>query len=335
MNPPRDCTFASSDWKVLAACWHPVAYAKEMMTGPVKVRLLDVNLVLYRSGEQVIAALDLCLHRGAELSRGRVENGEIVCPYHGFRFGPNGRCTLVPAQPGLPIPDGLRLTTCAVEEKAGLIWVCLCPPARLGLPAWTDEPLPGARRFHLPVQEWNVAAPRQVENFNDVAHLTFIHGQTFGQAGKPEVAPYTVEAQTGELEFSVPYVYSEPVGAGSLRADVITYTYSLTLPFSTRLRIDFPGGRRQYLHDVASPVSRTRTRVFFLMYGQFEPGLSDDEVVAFQERVLGEDRAIVESQHPEDLPLDLEEEFHIRADRMSTRYRKALSALGLGQPFSS
>jgi vanillate O-demethylase monooxygenase subunit len=44
---------------------------------------------------------------------------------------------------------------------------------------------------------------------------------------------------------------------------------------------------------------------------------------------------LVESQHPEELPLDLSEEFHIRGDQMSTAYRKALVALGLGREYSS
>jgi phenylpropionate dioxygenase-like ring-hydroxylating dioxygenase large terminal subunit len=264
-----------------------------------------------------------------------VDGNEITCAYHGFRFGADGRCTRVPAQEGLPIPASLRLTTFSAEEAHGIVWVCLCPPAQVPLPPWNEEVLEGARRFQLPVQEWNVAASRQVENFNDVAHLSFIHRETFGQAAAPDIPPYSVEVRPDGLDFTVPSAYREPVGGGGFLDRVITYRYSLTLPFASRLRIDFPDGRRQFLHDIASPVSRKRTRVFFVMHGQFDQNLSDNDVLTFQERVLGEDRDIVESQHPEDLPLDLSEEFHIRADRMSTRYRKALVALGLGQPFSS
>jgi vanillate O-demethylase oxygenase-like protein len=51
--------------------------------------------------------------------------------------------------------------------------------------------------------------------------------------------------------------------------------------------------------------------------------------------VFAEDKRLVESQHPEELPLDLSEEFHIRADQMSTAYRKALVAMGLGRDYSS
>ena len=49
-----------------------------------------------------------------------------------------------------------------------------------------------------------------------------------------------------------------------------------------------------------------------------------------------EDKPLVEGQCPEDLPLDLREEVHIPADRMSLEYRRALAGkFGLGAPISS
>jgi vanillate O-demethylase monooxygenase subunit len=55
----------------------------------------------------------------------------------------------------------------------------------------------------------------------------------------------------------------------------------------------------------------------------------------FNHRVFAEDQEIVEAQCPEDLPIDLTEEVHIRADRTSIEYRKALGALGLGRSYTS
>ena len=49
--------------------------------------------------------------------------------------------------------------------------------------------------------------------------------------------------------------------------------------------------------------------------------------------INNEDKVFVESQHPEDLPLDLMEEIHIPADRMSVEFRRALAkTFGLGAP---
>ena len=49
----------------------------------------------------------------------------------------------------------------------------------------------------------------------------------------------------------------------------------------------------------------------------------------FQDRIVAQDKPIVESQRPELLPLDLAEELHLRSDRTAIAYRKWLRELGL------
>jgi Rieske [2Fe-2S] domain len=67
---PRECTFTPGDWAVLAGFWHPVAYTDEVTDKPFATRLLDLDLVVYRTSAGVVAARDLCLHRGSMLSLG-------------------------------------------------------------------------------------------------------------------------------------------------------------------------------------------------------------------------------------------------------------------------
>jgi hypothetical protein len=55
----------------------------------------------------------------------------------------------------------------------------------------------------------------------------------------------------------------------------------------------------------------------------------------FNFRIFNEDRVIVESQRPEDLPLDIQMEAHIAADRTSIAYRKLLKEMGLGTQYIS
>lgn len=118
---PRDCTFSPEDWRILAQYWYPVATAAEVQDQPVAVKLLDMKLVCYRSGGKVVIARDLCFHRGAPLSKGWVENGEIVCPYHGFRYNCEGKCTAVPAHPSAKISPKLKLIVYPAIERYGLI----------------------------------------------------------------------------------------------------------------------------------------------------------------------------------------------------------------------
>ena len=55
----------------------------------------------------------------------------------------------------------------------------------------------------------------------------------------------------------------------------------------------------------------------------------------FNHQVFAEDKAIVEKQFPEDLPINLQEEVHIRADKSSITYRQGLARLGLGRSFTA
>src|ERR1700761_3598780 len=87
---PRECTFSESDWRALAPFWYPVASSREVTTQPYAARLLDERVVLYRiSNGSVVAAKDICFHRGVPMSMGHVEGDEIVCRYHGLRYGPD------------------------------------------------------------------------------------------------------------------------------------------------------------------------------------------------------------------------------------------------------
>lgn len=39
---PRNCTFAESDWRILASFWHPIAFAHEVEDTPLKARLFGI-----------------------------------------------------------------------------------------------------------------------------------------------------------------------------------------------------------------------------------------------------------------------------------------------------
>lgn len=334
---PENCSFSPSDWHILADYWHPVCLSTDLTTDkPRAVVLLDEELVLYRAGETVVAARDLCIHRGVPISMGWMEGDEIVCPYHGFRYGPDGRCTEVPAQPDSAIPKKLCLQVYRVEERYGIIWVCLSSDPRQPLPDWPELDDQQLKQLQLEGDLWKCAAARHTENFNDLAHLSWVHAGTFGNREKPEVAPYEVKTTSYGLHFEFDYErYSIDQRTGAPPLEKIHYTYDLTLPFYTRLRIAFPDGHNFVICNLPSPQSARQTNVMFRMTRDFDLNGPGDTTLDVQRRVLAEDRPIVEAQRPERLPLDLSEEFHIRCDKFSTLYRKALVQIGLGQQFSA
>ena len=337
LRVPASCTFAPGDWMVLANYWHPVCLSSDLTRArPLPVVLLDEELVLYRSGDRLVVARDLCIHRGVPISMGWMEGDEIVCPYHGFRYGSDGRCTKVPAQPDAVIPRKLCLETFLAEERYGVIWVCLSGQPKLPLPDWPELEDSSLKQLQLGPDLWKCAAARHTENFTDLAHLSWLHAGTFGNRDKPEVPAYEVEATPGCLHFEADYDrYSIDKRSGEKELEKIHYTYDLTLPFYTRLKIGFPDGHHFILFNMPSPRSARQSNILFRMTRDFDVNGPDDVTLEVQRGVLAEDRPIVEAQRPERLPLDLSEEFHIRSDRLSTYYRKALVEMGLGQQFSA
>jgi phenylpropionate dioxygenase-like ring-hydroxylating dioxygenase large terminal subunit len=101
-------------------------------------------------------------------------------------------------------------------------------------------------------------------------------------------------------------------------------------PFSARLIVHFPNGGRLWILNAASPIAARKTRLFCPLARNFDKEGDIDDVYRFNLQIFNEDRVIIESQRPEDLPLDLRMEAHIPADRTSIAYRKLLKDMGLG-----
>ena len=91
--------------------WYPVLPMADLAAGPRAFTLLGQPLVLWLSADGKPAALrDRCCHRSAQLSMGVVQNGCLRCPYHGWAYDRQGRCTLVPQLgPEATLPNTYRV----------------------------------------------------------------------------------------------------------------------------------------------------------------------------------------------------------------------------------
>ena len=340
---PRDCTFDPADWRILAAHWYPVALVRDLDTGPVSAKLLDERLVVYRVHGQIVVAQELCPHRGVPLSMGRNDGEGVVCAYHGLRFGAEGRCTSIPSTSDPKIPARLHLKTYPAIEQYGLVWTRLrsdplpdafaaepiCP-----MPHWEDSDF---QQIVCPSLDIFGFAGRQLEGFLDVAHFAFVHAATFGDPGNTNVPPYRPEPHpTG---FEAKYrsnVGNYPIGVDRGR-DGFEWLrhFNAHLPFTATLTIHFPDNKRLVIMNAASPVSARVTRLFAPIARNFDKELPIQDVYDFNRRVFEEDKAIVETQMPECLPLDPAMEAHIPADVSSIAYRKGLRSLGLSRFFTA
>lgn len=104
--------------------WYVVAESGDVAGRElVGIEAFGRELVLGRDeGGVVHAAQDLCPHVGGRFSQGGVLDGDcVVCPFHGWRFGPDGRCVEIPA--GDPIPERARIRKWTAREREGRIEV--------------------------------------------------------------------------------------------------------------------------------------------------------------------------------------------------------------------
>jgi phenylpropionate dioxygenase-like ring-hydroxylating dioxygenase large terminal subunit len=329
----RRPSFSVEDFAILSEFWYPLARAQDIGGDqPVKAMLLDIELIIYMTKSGYHVARDLCPHRGVPLSMGNVEGDDIVCVYHGLRYGPNGACTHIPAHPDARPAPSLTVTHFPAVEKYGLIWTCLSPKGEAQIPNFPRWGQDGYNCIVPPPTKIAASAGRQVEGFIDVAHFAWIHDKSFADRAAPAAAPYTIRPT--ETGFSFEYLsdvsnypkslqHLQPPGFKWLRI------FEIFLPFTAALTVRFP---RDGLHNVlnaACPCTAQTTQLFSLVARNFVETGSEVEAASFKIQIVHEDQDIAENQFPIELPLDLASEGHFGADKASLMYRRRLSELGL------
>ncbi len=119
------------------------------------------------------AFLDRCPHRNYPLSAGRVVEGRLVCPYHGWTFTGDGACADVPGCAG----DLSRLgaETVGVHEAMGVVWACLKPrgPCEAGLPPMPEGP--DYDHFWWAMKPERARVFDALDNVLDPFHTNFLH----------------------------------------------------------------------------------------------------------------------------------------------------------------
>lgn len=324
---------------MLRKYWNPVATSAETTTIPHRQVMLDEQLVVWRgAGGKPCVMKDLCIHRGAALSGGTVEGDSIVCPYHGWSYGTDGACTRIPSLPeGAPIPAKARAVTYPTREAYGLIWAALDPdPAPFPDFLAATEADPAYRMCYVKSYDWRTSAGRVLENAMDFSHFNFVHKGYTELADGPVIKPY--EVARSERGFT--YAYDD----GHLLRD-----YTVEFPFIVhdRKSVTNPEGGRTWSDDgagragdctllsfIAAPMTRTTTRIHVIVSRNHALDRPDSDFTGGFDTVMEQDRVIVESQRPEEIPTDLKDELHIRLpDQHAILYRRMLREIDLPEDY--
>jgi len=158
--------------------WYFVARSEELRPASVKpVRLCGRELVLFRTAGGALAATDAyCPHLGAHLGDGTVEGDTLKCPFHGWRFRPDGQCAAVPYSDR--VPKGACLPTWPVLEANGLIFVyhhAHKKAPHFAIPILAEYSSARWSRYHTLGWNARVHIQETAENEVDLPHFHYLH----------------------------------------------------------------------------------------------------------------------------------------------------------------
>ncbi|MFH1319994.1 MAG: aromatic ring-hydroxylating dioxygenase subunit alpha [Bacteroidota bacterium] len=180
--------------------WYVILESKELKKRkPLKVKRFNEDLTLWRDeNSHACCIIDKCCHRGASLSCGKIINGKLECPFHGFVYDRSGKVHTIPAiGKNTPPPETMMVRAYKTFEAYGFIWLW-----------WGDDDKIRQEPFFFKELEnfsysgfkdhWNVHYSRAIENQLDVAHLPFVHKTTIGR-GKKTLVNGPVVKRVNEL----------------------------------------------------------------------------------------------------------------------------------------
>lgn len=218
-----------------------------------------------------------------------------------------------------------------VQERYGYLWTTLGDPSAdiFPIPEFSE---PDRRNIHAATFGVNVSAPRMVENFLDMGHFPYVHTDILGAEPHTEVKEYFVEVSQDRDEIlATNCKFWQPMAAAASSGGTdVDYIYRVPHPFCSVLYKSSPldDRRMDVIAIFVQPFNQEQVRVHMLL-SLLDDSNEDRSIRLFQQTIFGQDKPILENQHPKRLPLDPRAETPIRADKSAIAYRRWLSDKGI------
>lgn len=253
----------------LRNAWYIACTSSALKRRPLTVTLFGAPLVLWRDASDVAHAFeDRCPHRSAPLSAGIVKDGCLVCPYHGWSFGKEGKCASIPALGiGRPIPAAARARSYAVLEQQGYVWVWPGEAGATGQPF--QFPHLGESNwitFHMSTR-FESSVEACLENFLDCPHTATVHRGWFRNPDTREM-----EATVRRHAHGVDVTFADEPVTDSLvsrllypRGLPLRHTDRFIMPNVSRVDYEFGPLHHYIITSHAVPVSESQTQVFTII----------------------------------------------------------------------
>lgn len=215
--------------------WLPIASISSLVSNPFSIKICKKDFVVWKSSDSDKWCVqdDICPHRLAPLSRGRVnEDGCIECPYHGWSFNSDGNLVNIPQSNKLNLDD--KLGTYTTKVYGDLLWAFLDVVQDeyqddLNCPSTYYNDLFGLEDSQVFVRELPYSVDILLENFMDPAHIPFAHHGLQAVRSDGCIIPMKMKTNT----FKKLEIYFEDVIMGKDRRGILCVTRPCSYNFRT------------------------------------------------------------------------------------------------------
>ena len=201
---------------------------------PKGIEVCGEKLVVWRGEEGFSVLRDVCSHRQAPLSEGRVDplTKCLECPYHGVQFDGKGACTKIPQlDEGLAIPKAANVASFPVLQTGDMLWAQLPVAAGRDFPTRPDELFPLLHNVSsFTTRDLPYSLDYLLENFMDPAHIPFAHHSLQGVRSDGSPIPMM---QLESSEQAIEIAYNDSI-RGKPREGVVSFKPPLYYHFRVK-----------------------------------------------------------------------------------------------------
>lgn len=198
--------------------WYPVSPIEDIDPNrPTPVTIIGKRLVIWKpkSSPNYQVFLDICSHRLAPLSEGRIDEktGNLMCSYHGWQFNCEGICTHIPQTENPEILnnniDNFRIKAFPCCQEQGLLWVWLdenTPELAANTPLPLSPQIDASKGFvwSSMVRDLEYDWQMLVENVADPSHVPFAHHGVQGNRENAKPIPIEIiESQPNLIQVKI------------------------------------------------------------------------------------------------------------------------------------
>jgi phenylpropionate dioxygenase-like ring-hydroxylating dioxygenase large terminal subunit len=248
--------------------WYVVCQSKQLKPNTLLARIiLGEWLAVFRGDDgKAVALRDRCMHRNSRLSQGKIIEGNIQCPYHGWVYDQAGRVVAVPAEgEDFQVTHGRCALSYDTREQDDFVYVRLAQnPSEEFLPfSMPFYNQPGWETIRV-INRFNNNVTNCVENFIDIPHTVSVHPGVFRMSQKQKLE-MTVERCNGSV---LAEYHNETNNLGwfsrflNHQASEIRHIDRFHMPNITSVEYDMGTHRRLFITSQSIPEGENSTLVY-------------------------------------------------------------------------